>query len=200
MTQNNPILHYLGSITPGVWIAIILSFVIGILQLISSHWIREEESNHPAYKIEKGVWGAVFIGSGINLLVGSSTFSIWFRNFTSFLIVGAAVVAFFFIRYRKNNPLFRVVRLRTQKGVVESGSFKENNQKASEVSALIRHDRSGGGEVKLLSDWSIAEIEEALKTPLKEEWVEERREILRQRREAAAKQGEIVEVDPPEGV
>lgn len=210
MEMPSRILDYLRTIPLGNILAIFLSFSLGGIQLLSAHWIKEEESNHPAYKLEKVVWGAVFIGSGMNLLLGTSQYAIWFRNFTSLILILASLVAFFFIRYRKDNPLFQTIRLRTQKGIRLSGSFKENNQRASEVAALIRHDRSNGGEIKLLSDWSIAEIVDALAAPLKDDWVGERneeiaekkrlREVLEQRREAAADPGETVEVEPKEGV
>jgi MFS family permease len=190
--------HYLISLPPSTWVAILLALGIGWIEIVSAHWIREEETYHPAYKVEKRVWGAVFAGSGINLLLGPSSFGIFFRIFTNTLIIGAAILAFFFIRYRRDNPLFRVTRLRTQMGIKISGSLKENNTKASEVAALIRHDLSGGGESKLISEWALEEIRAAMGSPPKDKWVGEEREELERRREARSNAGEIVDVPEKE--
>ncbi len=169
-----------------------VAFVIGGLQLVSARWIREEESTHPAYKLEKVVWGAVYLGSGAVTLLAEPARTP-FRFFTSLLLVGSTVVAFFFIRYRRHNPLFRVIRLRTQLGAQVAGPMRDNNRVASEVAALVRHHRAGGGP-PLLSGWALTELADALGVPAKDEWVARNREVLRQRREAKAEGGEDVPV------
>lgn len=169
-----------------------VAFLIGALQLVSARWIREEESTHPAYKLEKVVWGAIYLGSGAVTLLAEPARTP-FRFFTSVLLVGSTVVAFLFIRYRKSNPLYRVIRLRTQLGARTSGTMRENNRVASEAASLVRHHRAGGGP-PLLSAWALAELEDALGVPPKDEWVARNYRDLRQRREAKAEGGEDVPV------
>jgi hypothetical protein len=187
---------YLVALPLTTWVGMVLAFGIGILELVAAHWIREEESTHPAYKVEKNVWGAVFLGSGLNLLLGPAFLGVYFRLFTSTLIILAAVLSFIFIRYRKNNPLFRVIRLRTQFGPVQSGSVRENNKKASEVAALLRHSRTGGGE-PLLSPWAMEELREAIGVPAKSDWVGAQRDLMEQRRSALDTAGDSVDATLP---
>jgi hypothetical protein len=162
-----------------------IGVLIGLGQLIPARWITEQESNHPAYKLEKVVWGAVFLGTAAaTLLTGQIRDG--FRLFTSALIVVSTVAAFVFIRYRKNNPLYHMIRLRTQRGLVLSGDIDENNLTASKAAALYRHHRAGGGQ-PLLSEWAILEMEQAVGVRPVSQWVADEYDKLDLRREARAR-------------
>lgn len=166
----------------------LVAFAIGGMQLASARWIREEESTHPAYKLEKVVWGAVYLGSGAVTLIAEPARTP-FRFFTGLLLIGSTVIATIFIRYRRDNPLYRVIRLRTQMGARTSGTMRENNRVVSQAAALLRHHRTGGGQ-RLMSDWALTELLDAVGLPASDEWVAREREALRQRREAQAGDGE----------
>ena len=169
-----------------------LGVCIGLMQLVAARWIREEESTHPAYELEKVVWGAVFLGSSVATLL-TGTLRDGFRLFTSVLLVASTIVAFLFFRYRKNNPLYHVIRLRTQRGVVLSGDIAENNQVVSKAAALLRHHQAGGGQ-PMLSEWAILELEHAIGVPAASDWVAEGyTQLDLRRREKADKQLHIPE-------
>lgn len=166
-----------------------VSLVIGVLQLWAASWIKEEESTHPAYKFEKTVWGAVYAGLGLLAFLKLEPIRDLFRSFIYILLIGSSVIAFLFIRYRKDNPLYHVIRLRTARGVEVSGNLQENNETLSRAAALLRHHRVSGGQ-PLVSDWAIAEVDHAMKIKGVRDWTDGMLEQARERRRILLEQEE----------